>query len=198
MNSEVEETNKYNSYEQLDSAAMSCRNDSECIGIYDESCDSNGPFMHVRRGFWIPAYGRNCVHEKKKYESKEMFPPYSIIDLAVRNSIFNLHRYSLTGNGLICFDVYMTERKTRNNTWSLGHCFQSQEWAGPGTYTENCCLSKGVHMFTCKTDRDKNDWSSNVVMLFGHRFCEDFVGYETVFSINILGRVLDGKIFMYV
>ena len=52
-------------------------------------------------------------------------------------------------------------------------------------------------MLTCKTDRDKNDWSSNVVMIMGHRFCEDFVGYEAVFSINISGVFIDGKIWMY-
>ena len=105
--------------------------------------------------------------------------------------------YSLTVNDSICFDVYMTERRTRDNTWSLGHCFQSQEWAGPGTYTESCCLSKGVHTLTCKTSRANNDWSSNVVMVMGHRFCEDFVGYEAVFSINISGVFINGKISRY-
>ena len=49
-------------------------------------------------------------------------------------------------------------------------------------------------MLTCKTDRARNDWSSNVVMIFGHRFCEDFVGYEAVFSINISGVFISGKI----
>lgn len=88
----------------------------------------------------------------------------------------------------------MTERKTSSNTWSLGHCFQSQEWTGPGTYIESCCLSKGVHTLTCKTNRAKNDWSSNVVVVMGHRFCEDFVGYEAVFSINISGVFINGKI----
>ena len=88
----------------------------------------------------------------------------------------------------------MNERYTSENTWSLGNCSQSQKWAGPGTYTESCCLSKGVHMLTCKTDRARNDWSSNMVMIFGHRFCEDFVGYEAVFSINISGVLINGKI----
>ena len=49
-------------------------------------------------------------------------------------------------------------------------------------------------MLTCKTDRARNDWSSNMVMIFGHRFCEDFVGYEAVFSINISGVLINGKI----
>ena len=91
----------------------------------------------------------------------------------------------------------MTERKIPENSWSLGHCSQSQKWVGPGTYIESCCLSKGVHTLTCKTSRAKTDWSSNVVMVMGHRFCEDFVGYEAVFSINISGVFIYGKIWKY-
>ena len=92
----------------------------------------------------------------------------------------------------------MTERKIPENSWSLGHCSQSQKWVGPGTYIESCCLSKGVHTLTCKTSRSKNDWSNNVVMFMGHRFCEDFVGYEAVFSVNISGAFIHGKIWMHI
>ena len=91
----------------------------------------------------------------------------------------------------------MTERSTPENTWSLGHCFQSQKWTGPGTYIERCCLSKGIHTLTCKTNQENNDWSSNVVVVMGHQFCEDFVGYEAVFSINISGVFINGKIWGY-
>ena len=103
----------------------------------------------------------------------------------------------LTGKYLICFDVHMTERSTPDDTWLLGNCSQTQKWRGPGTYTESCCLSKGVHTLTCKPSRANNDWSSNVVMVMGHRFCEDFVGYESVFSINISGVFINGKISRY-
>ena len=106
--------------------------------------------------------------------------------------------YLLTGNDLICFDVYMSERSTPDNTWSLGDCSQSQKWLHTGTYIERCCLSKGVHMLSCKTARAKNDWSHNVVIIMGHRFCEDFVGYEAVFSINISGVFINGKNHMFV
>ena len=70
INSEVDASNKYNSYEQLDSAVMSCRNDSECVGIYDEGCDSRGPFLHIRRGFMRSENDPHCVHKKKRYEGK--------------------------------------------------------------------------------------------------------------------------------
>ena len=114
------------------------------------------------------------------------------------NFFKNIYWYPLTGNGLICFDVYMTRGSTPDDTWLLGNCSQSQKWRGPGTYTESCCLSKGVHTLTCKTSRAKNDWSNNVVMFMGHRFCEDFVGYEAVFSINISGAFIHGKIRIHI
>ena len=88
----------------------------------------------------------------------------------------------------------MSERPTSDYTWSLGHCSSSHNWLHRGVYIERCCVSEGVHILSCKTDRDKNDWSNNVVMIMGHRFCEDFVGYETAFSINISGVLIDGKI----
>ena len=81
----------------------------------------------------------------------------------------------------------MTEWHTRENKWSFGNCSASHRWVGPGTYAEKCCLSEGIHLLTCKTTRHRNDWSTNVVMMFGHRFCEDFVGYEDVIALNITG-----------
>ena len=78
----MEPSNKYNSYEKLDFAAMSCRNDSECVGIYDVGCDSYGPFLNVRRGFMRPSFhGPNCVYKKKIYHGKKISPLYSVITL---------------------------------------------------------------------------------------------------------------------
>ena len=65
----MDESNKYNSYEQFNFAEKSCMNDSECVGIYDENCDSHGPFLHIRKGFMRSFGGPNCVYKKKKYES---------------------------------------------------------------------------------------------------------------------------------
>ena len=81
----------------------------------------------------------------------------------------------------------MTESRIQNNKWSIGHCYPSHKWLGPGTYVEKCCLSEGIHVLTCKTARHRTDWSDNVVMILSHRFCEDFVGYEELTPINITG-----------
>ena len=76
-NSEVDASNKYSSYEQLDFAAMACRNDSECVGIYDEGCDGYGPFQLIKKGFIRSHYGSNCVHKKKRFDGRKIFLPTS-------------------------------------------------------------------------------------------------------------------------
>jgi len=68
LNSEPDATNKYNSYDRLDFAAMACKNDSECVGIYDEGCDNSGPFQHIRRGCRRSDYLPNCVYKKTRYD----------------------------------------------------------------------------------------------------------------------------------
>ena len=85
-------------------------------------------------------------------------------------------------------------KQTSEKKWSLGPCSQSQKSLGEGRYTERCCLSEGIHILTCKAGRNENDWSSNVVMILGHRFCEDFVGYEAVIPINISGIFMNSGI----
>ena len=52
---------------------MACRNDMECIGVYDESCDEDGPFLLVRSGFMDSRYGPNCIYKKKSYGGKDYF-----------------------------------------------------------------------------------------------------------------------------
>ena len=74
--------------------------------------------------------------------------------------------------------------------WSLGHCSSSLEWKGPGTYIENCCLPRGTHILNCKTRESLNDWSRNVVMIMGHRFCDDFVGYEALIELDVSGAFI--------
>ena len=86
-----------------------------------------------------------------------------------------------------CFDVSMY-KPASDFKWSFGHCSSAHNvMMGLGTYIQKCCLSEGIHLLTCKTARHETDWSNNVVMILGHRFCEDFVGYEEVTPIHISG-----------
>ena len=88
-------------------------------------------------------------------------------------------------------------KQTSEKKWSLGPCSQSQKGLGEGRYTERCCLSEGIHILTCKAGRNENDWSSNVVMILGHRFCDDFVGHEAYIAINVSGTIIYGQMGLY-
>ena len=56
---------------------------------------------------------------------------------------------------------------------------------------KKCCLPDGNHVVTCRTSRNKQDWSNNVLLISGHRFCEDFVGYEAAIDIDVSGTSYD-------
>lgn len=94
---------------------------------------------------------------------------------------------------MICFDVHMFDwsaskyDSATDYQWALEDCSSSGKWMGPGTYSKKCCVSAGTHALACKARRTRTDWSKNVVMLMGHRFCEDFVGQETFIALNISG-----------
>ena len=81
----------------------------------------------------------------------------------------------------------MKKWATFDFNWAFVNCSASLKWLGPGTYTEKCCLPDGHHVVTCRTSRNKQDWSNNVLLISGHRFCEDFVGYEAAINIDVSG-----------
>ena len=91
--------------------------------------------------------------------------------------------------GSICFDVSMNKWSTSDFKWIFGNCSSSHKWLGPGMYTEKCCMQEGNHVLTCSTSRNKNDWSNTDLRMLGHRFCDDFVGYEELIELNISGTI---------
>ena len=66
----IDNSNTYEQHKQLAFAKMACENDTECIGVYDEFCDEDGPFLKVKRGFMTSSYSPNCLFKKKQYEGK--------------------------------------------------------------------------------------------------------------------------------
>ena len=59
---------QYKHYEKLDLAEIECRNDTECVGIYDEYCDKDGPFLQIKGGFRSGSLYHHCVYKKKRNE----------------------------------------------------------------------------------------------------------------------------------
>ena len=60
-------SNLYDQHEHLNEAKIACVNDSQCIGIYEDSCDKDGPFMLLKSGFLTSVSGTNCIYKKTTY-----------------------------------------------------------------------------------------------------------------------------------
>ena len=72
--------------------------------------------------------------------------------------------------------------------WSFAHCSTSLKWMGAGIYTDQCCISDGVHILTCKAStHGQRDWSRSILKMFGHTFCDDAVGQQAFMALNISG-----------
>ena len=82
-------------------------------------------------------------------------------------------------------------KHTPNYEWSFGPCSSSHEWIEPGIYSEKCCVSEKNNILTCSTTNNNADWSNNVLMLLGHRFCDDLVDYSASFLIDVSGIIVN-------
>ena len=66
-NINVDKSNIYTRYNKLSEAKIACGRDAKCIGIYDPSCDKNGPFMLLKNSFVTSFSSTNCIYKKKDY-----------------------------------------------------------------------------------------------------------------------------------
>ena len=58
-------SNKYGEYSTLSLAQSACDSDSNCRGVYDESCDNSGSFYLCLISAGLEAStGGSCVYEK--------------------------------------------------------------------------------------------------------------------------------------
>ena len=71
---------------------MACTNDTDCVGIYDEGCDKDGPFLRIRKGFMSSKYGPNCVYKKKSYDGTKNVSEtkYYITNIPLTHNSFNI------------------------------------------------------------------------------------------------------------
>ena len=104
-----------------------------------------------------------------------------------KESYVHFRVYIISDPSYKCFDVSIY-KPTPEYEWSFGPCISSAKWLGSGTYTDKCCISSGQHILRCSTRSwGRSDWSNSVVMILGHYFCDDFVGYTAIIGLNISG-----------
>ena len=92
-------------------------------------------------------------------------------------------------HGSTCIDInlYTTSEGYK---WQLGPCHDSHEYSENyetvQIFTNKCCLQNGNHIFSCN-NKQGDGWANGVVRIGNHQFCDDFVGYNKLITINIPG-----------
>ena len=72
-NIKIDESKTYDQHERLIYAESACDNAEQCIGIYDASCDGEGPFLLLPRGYVTSVSSANCMYKKKTYNRMQVF-----------------------------------------------------------------------------------------------------------------------------
>ena len=96
----------------------------------------------------------------------------------------------LLGVEEVCFDVRLTSELSTNTGyfWRFGSCQFDKAYVMDRSYTEICCLPRGEHTLTCGSI-DGTAWTKIFLLINGHRFCDDFTGYEALRTINVSGII---------
>ena len=64
---QIHMSNLYDQHTHLNEAKIACVNDSQCIGVYEDSCNKIGPFVLLKSGFLTSVSGTNCIYKKTTY-----------------------------------------------------------------------------------------------------------------------------------
>ena len=106
---------------------------------------------------------------------------------------------------LVCLDVQLNVvGKTQNESttilenistarWILGSCSSlnsidyGAKYQYPALYTERCCLAPGIHTLVCYNDPPARGWKDSYILINGHRYCDDFLGFKSFQKIIATG-----------
>ena len=131
------------------------------------------------------------------------------------------HRFFLEHNNnvyilIACLDVRLNivgKTENENTTllkkkstvrWQLGPCSSLNsiyedtiaEYHFPALYTERCCLNPGRHTLLCHSKPAAQGWKDEYILIDGHRYCDNFIGYESFQKIFVTGVVLKNLIIL--
>ena len=107
------------------------------------------------------------------------------VNLPIQN-----HRIKCSKYQLVSVDI-----KIRTGTdahllkWSLGACSNSKEYTNDKEFVEEgCYLSPGKHTLNRYNIKQPYGWKKGFIVINGHRFCDDFMGYKALRHIFISSK----------
>ena len=95
----------------------------------------------------------------------------------------------------VCFDVKISTAQYGSDLeWRLGTCNSIGILYPTKIYIHRCCLKPGRHTLTCINRRNPFGWDGGYIEIQGHRYCDDFMAYRLMQTINIKGIIYDSYI----
>ena len=99
----------------------------------------------------------------------------------------------------MCLDIQLKIDDDKNEEnihdivpmWKLGACHGVNydliniHYPHPVNYTERCCLAPGLHTLMCYNSPPARGWRNWYILIDGHRYCDNFVGYMTFQQISV-------------
>ena len=75
--------------------------------------------------------------------------------------------------------------------WNLGNCSNEYEvYKDYMTYDRICCLEPGKYTLICRNTKQPQGWKKGHIEILGRRYCDDFMSYKAMRSLQIPGRIL--------
>ena len=146
---------------------------------YDDGNKEIGIHNSCRGWCYIDKINQKCT-EKGRYKS--FLAILTNISLPIQD-----HRIKCSKYYLVSVNI-----KIRTGTdahllkWSLGACSNSKEYTNDKEFVEEgCYLAPGKHTLNCCNIKQPYGWKKGFIVINGHRFCDDFMGYKALRHIFI-------------
>ena len=73
-----------------------------------------------------------------------------------------------------------------DSEWKIGTCDSiGMKYENDHRYIHRCCLKPGQYTLECTNKRNPYGWNDGYIEIQGHRYCDDFMSYRLLQTIDI-------------
>ena len=100
------------------------------------------------------------------------------------------HRMKCCKYQLVSVDIKLkTGSDAHLLKWSLGTCSNSKDYTNDKEFVEEgCYLAPGKYTLNCYNTKHPYGWKKGVIVINGHSYCDDFMGYKALRHIFISSK----------
>ena len=135
--------------------------------------------------FWLQALNMLLLSIERQY-SYNLFISIVCLDI----------KLNIDGDDRVYNNDYL--RDASSVRWDLGTCTSLNSEFGstfnydydfPALYTERCCLRPGRYTLACYNNPPARGWNNAYIIVDGHRYCDNFIGYRSLQKINVTRKL---------